>query len=412
MKADIDALMQAYGLDALWVMGSGQNNPAMVYLTGGSHLTYADLIIKRGQTGVLFHGPMERDEAAKSGLDTRSYSNYPLSQLLKESGGNPLRANLLRYKKMLQDVGVKSGRLALYGQVEFGPTFTLLNALNKEMPGLELVGFQENDILAEAMMTKDASELDRIRKMGQITTTVVAKTADFLSGHPVKDGALVKSSGEPLTIGEVKRKINLWLAELGAENPKGTIFATGRDAGVPHSTGDAAGLLRLGQTIVYDIFPCEPGGGYFYDFTRTWCLGYAPDDVQALYENVRTVYNQVSAALTVKEPFKKYQRLTCELFEQMGHPTILSVPETEAGYVHSLGHGVGLKVHERPASGSAALAGDILVPGVVATLEPGLYYPERGMGVRLEDTFWVTPDGKFEIFAPYPQDLVLPVRQA
>ena len=56
----------------LWVMGAGQHNPAMVYLTGGAHLTNADLVKKRGQTGVLFHGPMERDEAAKSGLETRS----------------------------------------------------------------------------------------------------------------------------------------------------------------------------------------------------------------------------------------------------------------------------------------------------------------------------------------------------
>ena len=137
---------------------------------------------------------------------------------------------------MLQDVGVKTGRVALYGQIEFGPVFSMLNGLVKEMPGLELVGFQENDILAEAMMTKDALEVDRMRRMGQITTSVVGRTADFLTGHKVKNGVLVKTNGEALTIGEVKGKINLWLSELGAENPHGTIFAAGRDAGVPHST--------------------------------------------------------------------------------------------------------------------------------------------------------------------------------
>jgi Xaa-Pro aminopeptidase len=51
-----------------------------------------------------------------------------------------------------------------------------------------------------------------------------------------------------------------------------------------------------------------------------------------------------------------------------------------------------------------------LVAGVVITVEPGLYYPERGMGVRLEDTVWVRPDGQFEILADYPMDLVLPVK--
>jgi Xaa-Pro aminopeptidase len=220
----------------------------------------------------------------------------------------------------------------------------------------------------------------------------------------------VKSNGEALTIGEVKGQINKWLSELGAENPSGTIFAIGRDAGVPHSSGNAADVLRLGQTIVYDIFPCEQGGGYFYDFTRTWCLGYAPDEALKLYEQVHTVFDQVFAAFKKDEPFRRYQQLTCDLFEGMGHPTGRSHPETEVGYVHSLGHGVGLKVHERPASGAAAAVGDHLVAGVVATIEPGLYYPERGLGVRLEDSFWVSPQGTIEVIAPYPKELVLPVK--
>lgn len=409
MKSDIDSLMQANNLDALLVMGAGQHNPAMVYFTGGSHLTSADLIKKRGEPPVLFHGPMERDEAAKSGLITRSYSTYPVSELDKEANGDRLRVSVLRYKKMLQDVGISTGRVALYGKLEVGPILTILTALAQEMPGLELVGYQEQDILAEAMMTKDASEIARIRAMGKVTTQVVGKTADFLTGQRVKNAMLIKPNGEPLTLGEVKAQINFWLAELGAESPDSLIFSIGHDAGVPHSGGNPTDVLRLGQTIVYDIFPCELGGGYFYDFTRTWCLGFAPDETQVLYENVRTVYEKVKDALQVNQPFKRYQQMTCELFEAMGHPTILSTPQTEIGYVHSLGHGIGLKVHERPGSGLAAQAGDCLVPGVVATIEPGLYYPERGFGVRLEDSFWVTPEGRFEILAPYPLDLVLPI---
>jgi Xaa-Pro aminopeptidase len=179
---------------------------------------------------------------------------------------------------------------------------------------------------------------------------------------------------------------------------------------VPHSAGNPADLLKLGQTIVFDIFPCEPGGGYYYDFTRSWCLGFAPDEALALYENVLSVYRQIISELKVDEPFKNYQRRTCELFEAQGHPTIASHPGVESGYVHSVGHGLGLKVHERPASGTASLAGDLLVPGVVFTIEPGLYYPERGLGIRLEDSVYVTPQGKFEILADFPLDLVLPVK--
>jgi Xaa-Pro aminopeptidase len=136
MKSDIDRLMQDNQLDALLVMGAGQHNPAMVYFTGGGHVTNADLIKKRGQAAVLFHGPMERDEAAKSGLITRSYSEYPMSELAKEANGDRLRVSVLRYKKMLRDVGVTSGRVALYGKLEIGPILSILSGLAQEMPGL------------------------------------------------------------------------------------------------------------------------------------------------------------------------------------------------------------------------------------------------------------------------------------
>lgn len=86
-----------------------------------------------------------------------------------------------------------------------------------------------------------------------------------------------------------------------------------------------------------------------------------------------------------------------------------SAPQTLEGYVHSLGHGVGLNIHEPPWFGDTATPSDLLTPGVVFTVEPGLYYPERGMGIRLEDTVWVRPDGQIEQLAEYPYDLVLPM---
>ena len=52
-----------------------------------------------------------------------------------------------------------------------------------------------------------------------------------------------------------------------------------------------------------------------------------------------------------------------------------------------------------------------LAPGVVITSEPGLYYPEKGMGFRIEDTLWVRPDGKMETLADYPYDFVLPMKK-
>jgi len=123
------------------------------------------------------------------------------------------------------------------------------------------------------------------------------------------------------------------------------------------------------------------------------------------------VYKTLANELKVNEPYANTQRRACELFEAMGHPTVLNTPSTERGYVHSIGHGVGLYIHEKP--GSHLMSNtetDILAPGTVFAMEPGLYYPEEGLGVRIEDTYTVDARGRFEVLAEYSKDLILPVR--
>jgi len=410
MKNELDTLMQKAGVDIIWSAGPAQYNPSMVYLTGGGHLTTADYLKKSGEPAVLFHAPMERDEAKKTGLRLESYNQFPLSELMKESGGDRLQAAALRYQRMFTKMGITHGRVAIYGVVQLGPMLAVIDKLRTAIPGLEFIPEIDNSILSSAMLTKEKDEIERIRRMGRITTTVVDRTADFLTSQRAKDGVLVAADGQPVTIGKVKSLINMWLAELGADNPEGTIFAIGRDAGVPHSIGRAEDILRLGQTIVFDIYPCEATGGYYYDLTRTWCLGYAPDETLKLYEDVLSVYNQVQAALKVGQACPDYQLMACRLFEEQGHKTVMSDPATEEGYVHLLSHGVGLRIHERPSFSTGMASSDSFQPGMVFTLEPGLYYPERGLGVRLENTLWVTPEGKMEVLAEYPMDLVLPVK--
>ncbi len=409
MKLELDELMLDHDIGAMLVLGNGQHNPPMVYLTGGGHILNALLIKKRGQAPILFHGPMERDEAARTGLSTVSLSKYPLSAYLKDANGDRLRAQALRLKHILADAGITSGKLALYGHGDIGRIYHELLALER-LSDITFDGDLNGQVLQKAAATKDSEEIERIRKMAEITNRVVANTADFLSSCSVDSGKLVHPSGRPVTIGEVKQKINLWLAEAGAENPKGTIFATGRDAGIPHSSGTAADILEPGKTIVFDIFPCEPGGGYYYDFTRTWCLGYAPDEVVQAHQHVFEVYQKIVQDLEVGALFSAYQAKTCELFEARGHPTIRQQPDTEVGFVHSIGHGLGLNVHEKPFSGATAGEDDRLIPGSVFTIEPGLYYPDKGFGVRIEDSYWVTPDHRFEKFTDFPYDLILPSR--
>ena len=402
MKSDIDALMQEKNFDAIMVLGNAENNPPMYYLTGGGHVNSAVLIKKRKEDPILFCNIMERDEAAKSGLNVVPMKHSPMEEFLNEAG-----------KQALVDAGLTSGRIGVYGRTNISVSLSIFEHLTQVLPGLTFVGDGITDsIFSYAMESKDETEVTRIRKMGSVTTEVVRLTADYLTSRDVReDEVLLKEDGTPLTIADVKRKINLWLAERSAVPSKGYIFVIGRDAGVPHSQGNPEDLLRLGQTIVFDIYPQEQGGGYFYDFTRTWSLGYTISEAQELYDQVHEIYDKVVDVLKMNVSFKDYQHMTCEYFESKGHQTQLTVKVPVEGYVHSLGHGLGLYVHERPGSRLTSPDDNILKPGVVITIEPGLYYPEKGMGFRIEDTYWVRPDGEIEILAEYPYDFVLEMKK-
>ena len=88
MRSDLDALMKERNLDALMILGDAENNPPMYYFVGGGHVSGALLLKKQGEEPVLFHNDMERDEAAKSGLKTRSYNEYPYQDFMEQANGD------------------------------------------------------------------------------------------------------------------------------------------------------------------------------------------------------------------------------------------------------------------------------------------------------------------------------------
>lgn len=402
MKSDLGRLMEAARLDAIMVLGNAEHNPPMYYLTGGGHVTNAALFQKPGAEPVLYCNAMEREEAAKSGLRVIPISTGAVEALVKDP------------KPILEEQGIVTGRLGIYGTLDAGNLIAIIGSIRQTLPDLEVVGEpQTESIFLRAMETKDEAEVTRIRRMGRITTEVVGLVAKYLQSCAVgPDEVLLGADGKPVTIAEVKSRISLWLAERGAADVEGCIFAIGRDAGVPHSVGTPEDVLRLGKTIVFDIYPAEAGGGYFYDFTRTWSLGYATPEAQQLYAEVSAVYEKVLENVDLNAGFKEYQKLACDEFHREGHNTPIHTQGVlQNGYVHSLGHGVGLNIHERPRSSHLDSDDNILRAGVVITLEPGLYYPEKEMGVRIEDTYWVRPDGRLERLAEYPYDFVLPMKK-
>ncbi len=411
MKSDLDRLMTERNFDALLVTGSSHGNPAMYYMVNGAHVGEVTVAIKkRGQAPVIFANSMERDEAAKSGLRVVNQNQFNITKLLDEEKGNRLRARARLTGLMLDELGVK-GRVSVYGREEQGVAFALWNELMAIRPDVQIVGEYNNTMMDRAWYTKDADEVVRIRAVAEKTMTVVESTWNFLASRQTKDGALLKDDGSPLTVGDVKQQIRRWSMDLNIEHPDNFIFAIGRDAGVPHSRGTETDAIELGKTIVFDIFPREAGGGYFFDFTRTWCVGFAPAEVQKVYDEVLEIFNITTDSMQAGAPCSRYQKMTNDFFEARGHPTARKDPKTTEGYVHSLGHGVGLNIHERPALSEYEGNPDTFEPGIAITVEPGLYYPDRGFGVRIEDFLWLNPaTNTLETIGEFRKDLVIPLK--
>jgi Xaa-Pro aminopeptidase len=202
-----------------------------------------------------------------------------------------------------------------------------------------------------------------------------------------------------LTVDQVKTELEMELLRHRCVLQE-VIVSCGEDAAEPHNLGE--GPLKAGETIVVDIFPQHKESKYFGDMSRTFVKGAPSDDVREFYElsmeAMEAALDQIEAGVSGEELFNT----ACDVFEEAGYPTFRSDESTKTGFISSLGHGVGLEIHEEP---HLAPTGEELEAGHVVTVEPGLYDPDVG-GVRIEDMVVVT-EGGFRNLNEYHKDLVI-----
>jgi Xaa-Pro aminopeptidase len=182
------------------------------------------------------------------------------------------------------------------------------------------------------------------------------------------------------------------------------MVASVRD-GFGHEPG--SGPLPAGLPIQVDLFPCHEETACWADMTRTFVVGQPVDEhgelIDAQQRLVRTALEGARAAIRPGVTGRALYDAVCDLFEAAGHRTQRTGPgeDPHEGFQFSLGHGVGLEVHEEPSLGLAGrqpfVAGDVLA------LEPGLWDRRIG-GVRFEDLVLVTDDGA-ETLTQYPYEL-------
>lgn len=409
MRADIDRLMTDRDLQALIVTGGEHPNTFRAYLANGVDIHGGMVVKVRGSAPALIVSSMEVEEAARSGLRVLTYDDLDWSQILKRTEGDSRKGFVLFWERLLAEFAIPPGRIGLYGVGDLHLWIERVQELNAAYPDHPIVGESSLTLFDEAYVTKEPDEIQTIREVAAKTNAVLQATWDFIGSHRAEGTTVVKADGSALTIGEVKRFVRRALLDRELEDTH-MIFAQGRDAGFPHSRGEDSQALQVGQPIVFDLFPRQLGGGYHHDCTRTWCIGHAPEAVRAVYDQVMAAFQIALEAYDEPgQPTHTMQEAVQTYFESQGHPTQRSTPGTTVGYVHSLGHGVGLNIHERP-SIHHLMKKDTFQKGNFITIEPGLYYPEQGLGVRIEDSFIIDDAGQLVSITDFPKDLVLPLK--
>lgn len=266
--------------------------------------------------------------------------------------------------------------------------------------GLKTLGFEEEDLSHGAYLrfreklrqelipmqkrldalraVKQPRELEKMRKAQQITD----KTFSELLGV-IRPGMTEK---------ELEAELIYRLYKNGAEKPSfDPIVVCGKNTSLPHGVAGAR-VLQNGDFVTLDFGAVYDG--YCADMTRTVALGYATDEMKAVYETVLCAQQAGLAATKAGVTGKEMDAAARGVIERAGYG---------AYFGHSYGHSLGLEIHESP---NASPGNEEPMPaGAVVSAEPGVYLPGK-FGVRIEDVVVILPGG-IENLTQSPKNLII-----
>jgi Xaa-Pro aminopeptidase len=306
-----------------------------------------------GSTGVLL---ISQDQAVLA-TDFRYYE-----QVEKQAPDFRLAKVTARFETLLPELIQQVGAKAV-GFESAHLTVDQHQKWQEVAEGFELVPTRE--LVEKIRAVKDEDELGKIRKAIALSDEALAHIADFI---------------EPgMTEKEVAWELEVFMRTRGAERLAfDTIVGSGPNGAMPHATVSER-VIQAGEPIVIDMGAVIDG--YHSDLTRTICAGRADDKFREIHAIVLEA--QLTAERDIRPGMqgKQADGIARQVIEQAGYGE---------NYGHGLGHGVGLAVHEKP--GVGRLSEDVLEPGMVFTVEPGIYLPGWG-GVRIEDIVVMREDG-------------------
>jgi Xaa-Pro aminopeptidase len=237
---------------------------------------------------------------------------------------------------------------------------------------------------------KTPAELEGIRRAQRAVEAGMAAGERLIKGAE-RSGGRLHEGGEALTAERVRAAVRAECAAAGAPAAPDIVVASALSGGA-HDPG--YGPLPADLPIKLDVWARDEASGCWADMARTFVAGEVTSEVAALRDVVLEALEAARAAARPGITGRALYDIAAEIIEAAGQPTQRTAPPGETlthGFYFSLGHGVGLEVHEPPSLG---LAGhDPLVAGDVVAIEPGIEAVEGIGGIGFEDMVLITEDG-------------------
>ena len=292
-------------------------------------------------------------------------------------------AEVLLQDKLYEQIGAllkKHGAKTVTIETDY-VTVGALGMYRTRLPEYEfLTDATLNDEILAMRSLKDESEIASIRKAQSITDASFLEILDF-----IKPGKTEK---------EIAAYLEYCMRRLGADGLAfETIAASGPNSAKPHAVPSDRPLQQG------DFFTMDYGalwGGYCSDMTRTVAIGEPTDEMRKVYDTV------LAAQLLGIE--KAVEGASCRAVDAAARELIYNAGY-EGCFGHSLGHSVGIEIHEMPGFSPSIAPETTCKQGMVITVEPGIYLEGR-FGVRIEDMVWFAPDGTKDL-TNSPKELII-----
>jgi Xaa-Pro aminopeptidase len=335
---------------------------------------------------------MEADRVESLGLDVelRPFEDFGADEL-KQRGldANTVENELTR--RIARELGIAQAAVPRKFPVEIADVL--------RADGVELS--VDQTLFDDRRRVKSSHEIAGIRRAQAATEAAMSAACDLLRRSETQDGARVVD-GQELTCELLKERIQQELLAHGALADE-IVASHGPQTAVPHESG--SGPVASDDIVLIDIFPVDLESACYADMTRTFAVGHASDEVREWHELCRQALEVAAGSTRPGVDGGELHHQVCAFFEENGHRTSISKRDGEVlrdGFIHALGHGVGLEAHELPKIGRV---GNEFVAGDVIAVEPGLYRHGSG-GIRLEDLLLVTETG-CELLTRFPYELEL-----